>query len=88
MGDNVVKTSKEIASPGIIGPFCLEMVITDSLEIYVFEISARIVAGTNVGIGTSPYAYLKYGDRMYMGRRIALEIRKAWKNKQLPEIIT
>ena len=88
MGDNVVKTSKEIASPGIIGPFCLEMVITDSLEIYVFEISARIVAGTNVGIGTSPYAYLKYGDRMYMGRRIALEIRRARKNKQLLKIIT
>ena len=88
IGDNVVETSKEIALPGIIGPFCLETVITDNLEIYVFEISARIVAGTNVGIGASPYAYLKYGDNMYMGRRIALEIRRAWKGKKLPDIVT
>ena len=88
IGDNVVEASREIALPGIIGPFCLETVITDNLEIYVFEISARIVAGTNVGIGASPYAYLKYGDNMYMGRRIALEIRRAWKGKKLPEIVT
>ncbi|MCK4884698.1 formate--phosphoribosylaminoimidazolecarboxamide ligase, partial [Candidatus Bathyarchaeota archaeon] len=44
MGENVVKISKEIAPPGIIGPFCLETVITDDLKIYTFEISARIVA--------------------------------------------
>ncbi len=88
MGDSVVNASKDIVSAGIIGPFCLEMVITDNLEIYVFEISARIVAGTNVGIGTSPYAYLKHGNRMYMGRRIAVEIREARKRKQLPKIIT
>ncbi|MCJ7721255.1 formate--phosphoribosylaminoimidazolecarboxamide ligase, partial [Candidatus Bathyarchaeota archaeon] len=61
MGENVVEVSKKIAPPGIIGPFCLETVITDNLEIVTFEISARIVAGSNVGIGTSPYAYLKYG---------------------------
>lgn len=88
IGDNVMEASKEIAPPGIIGPFCLETVITDNLEIYVFEISARIVAGTNVGIGTSPYTYLKYGDNMYMGRRIALEIKQAVREKKLHEIVT
>ncbi|MGB9959665.1 MAG: formate--phosphoribosylaminoimidazolecarboxamide ligase [Candidatus Bathyarchaeales archaeon] len=87
MGDNVQKTAREIAPPGIIGPFCLETVITDKLEIYTFEISARIVAGTNVGIGTSPYAYLKYGEKMYTGRRIALEIREALKQKRLSEVV-
>jgi 5-formaminoimidazole-4-carboxamide-1-(beta)-D-ribofuranosyl 5'-monophosphate synthetase len=86
MGDNVVKTSKEIAPPGIIGPFCLETVITDNLKIYTFEISARIVAGTNVGIGTSPYAYLKFGERMWMGKRIAREIKQATENNRLEEI--
>jgi 5-formaminoimidazole-4-carboxamide-1-(beta)-D-ribofuranosyl 5'-monophosphate synthetase len=75
MGDDVARASKEIAPPGIIGPFCLETVITNRLEIFTFETSARIVAGSNVGIGTSPYAYLKYGEKMYMGRRIAREIR-------------
>jgi 5-formaminoimidazole-4-carboxamide-1-(beta)-D-ribofuranosyl 5'-monophosphate synthetase len=86
MGSNVVKTSKEIAPPGIIGPFCLETVITDDLKIYTFEISARIVAGTNVGIGTSPYAYLKYGERMWMGKRVAREIKQATENNRLEEI--
>jgi len=86
MGDNVVKASVEIAEPGIIGPFCLETVVTDDLKIYTFEISARIVAGTNIGIGTSPYTYLKHGERMWMGKRIAREIRRAIKNNRLEEI--
>ncbi|MCW4043997.1 MAG: formate--phosphoribosylaminoimidazolecarboxamide ligase [Candidatus Bathyarchaeota archaeon] len=86
MGDNVHKKAQELAPPGIIGPFCLETVITDDLKIYTFEISARIVAGTNVGIGTSPYAYLKYGENMYMGRRIALELKEALRQKRLNEV--
>jgi 5-formaminoimidazole-4-carboxamide-1-(beta)-D-ribofuranosyl 5'-monophosphate synthetase len=87
MGEAVHKKAMELAPPGITGPFCLETVITDDLKIYTFEISARIVAGTNVGIGTSPYAYLRYGENMYMGRRIALEIKKAAKQKQLQNIV-
>ncbi len=87
MGDNVVKVSENIAPPGIIGPFCLEVVITDKPEIFTFEISARIVAGSNVGIGTSPYAYLKYGERMYMGRRIAREIKCGIERNELERII-
>lgn len=86
MGDNVHKKARELAPPGIIGPFCLETVITDDLKIFTFEISARIVAGTNVGIGTSPYAYLRYGENMYMGRRIAVEVKDAIKQKRLHEI--
>ncbi len=86
MGDNVHKKAAELAPPGIIGPFCLETVITDDLRIFTFEISARIVAGTNVGIGTSPYAYLRYGENMYMGRRIAVEIKEAVKQKRLNEV--
>jgi 5-formaminoimidazole-4-carboxamide-1-(beta)-D-ribofuranosyl 5'-monophosphate synthetase len=57
------------------------------LKIFTFEISARIVAGTNVGIGTSPYAYLKYGENMYMGRRIAKEIKEAKEQKRLKDIL-
>lgn len=88
MGDRVHETAKKLAPPGIIGPFCLETVITDDLKIYTFEISARIVAGTNAGIGTSPYAYLKYGENMYMGRRIALEIKEALEQGRLHEVLT
>ena len=87
MGENITLLSRKIASPGIIGPFCLETVITDDLKIYTFEISARIVAGSNVGIGTSPYAYLKYGEGMYMGRRIAREIKNAVANNELEKVV-
>jgi len=87
MGDEVVRVSKEIAAPGIIGPFCLETIITDKTEIYTFEISARIVAGSNVGIGTSPYAYLRYGEGMYMGRRIAREIKNGIAADRLEEAV-
>lgn len=87
MGEKVVKISNEIAPPGIIGPFCLETVITDNMKIITFEISARIVAGSNVGIGTSPYAYLKYGEGMYMGRRIAREIKNAIVKNKLEQVI-
>jgi 5-formaminoimidazole-4-carboxamide-1-(beta)-D-ribofuranosyl 5'-monophosphate synthetase len=87
MGDNVHRKARELAPPGIIGPFCLETVITDDTRIFTFEISARIVAGTNVGIGTSPYAYLKYGENMYMGRRIAVEIKQAAKSGKLDKIV-
>jgi 5-formaminoimidazole-4-carboxamide-1-(beta)-D-ribofuranosyl 5'-monophosphate synthetase len=87
MGEKVVEVSKKIAPPGIIGPFCLETVITDDMKIYTFEISARIVAGSNVGIGTSPYAYLKYGEGMYMGRRIAREIKNAIENNELEKVV-
>jgi 5-formaminoimidazole-4-carboxamide-1-(beta)-D-ribofuranosyl 5'-monophosphate synthetase len=87
MGDNVHRKARELAPPGIIGPFCLETVITDDLRIFTFEISARIVAGTNVGIGTSPYAYLRYGENMYMGRRIAVELKEAVKLGRLGDIV-
>jgi 5-formaminoimidazole-4-carboxamide-1-(beta)-D-ribofuranosyl 5'-monophosphate synthetase len=87
MGDNVHRKARELAPPGIIGPFCLETVITDDLRIFTFEISARIVAGTNVGIGTSPYAYLRYGENMYMGRRIAVELKGAVKLGRLGEVV-
>jgi 5-formaminoimidazole-4-carboxamide-1-(beta)-D-ribofuranosyl 5'-monophosphate synthetase len=87
MGDNVMRKATELAPPGIIGPFCLETVITDSLEIYTFEVSARIVAGTNVGIGTGPYAYLKFGQNMYTGRRIALEIKNGLRKDRIREIV-
>ncbi len=86
MGENVHKKARDLALPGIIGPFCLETVVTDDLKIFTFEISARIVAGTNVGVGTSPYAYMRYGADMYMGRRIAVEIKAAIANKRLHEI--
>ena len=86
-GESVVEVSKEIAYPGMIGPFCLEAVFDDNAEMFVFEISARIVAGTNVGIPNSPYSYILWGENMYMGRRIAREIRMGIEKDKLEDLI-
>jgi len=84
---NVVEVSKEIAYPGMVGPFCLETVFDDNAEMFVFEISARIVAGTNVGIPASPYSYILWGENMFMGRRIAREIKLAIERDMLDSVI-
>ena len=86
IGGNVVEKSYDLFG-GMIGPFCLEAVITDALDIKVFEISARIVAGTNLFISGSPYSDL-IEPNLSMGRRIAKEIKMAKEQEKLPEIIS
>ncbi|MBI2601133.1 formate--phosphoribosylaminoimidazolecarboxamide ligase [Candidatus Daviesbacteria bacterium] len=88
MGDRVINVSKKLVPPkGLFGPFCLETIITSTDEIYVMEISARIVAGTNCFIDGSPYTYLLYDEPMSTGRRIAREIKLAIKKKRLKEVL-
>ena len=88
MGEKVVKKSQELISPqGLFGPFCLETIITPDQKFYVIEISARIVAGTNLFIEGSPYADLLYNEPMSTGRRIAREIKNAIKENRLEEIL-
>ncbi len=86
MGEAVVERSLELFG-GMIGPFCLETIVTDQLEFKVFEISSRIVAGTNLFSTGSPYSdFIEPG--MSTGRRIAQEIRLARKRDQLLEILS
>lgn len=87
MGERVVKASKELEPNGLIGPFCLETVVTPELEFFTFEISARIVAGTNPYINGSPYSDLKYDVPMSTGRRVAREIKLAIELNRLNEIL-
>jgi 5-formaminoimidazole-4-carboxamide-1-(beta)-D-ribofuranosyl 5'-monophosphate synthetase len=86
MGEQVVEKSLELFG-GMIGPFCLEAVVTDSLELKVFEISARIVAGTNLYISGSPYSDL-VDEKLSTGRRIGREIKMARDTNQLSEVIS
>ncbi len=87
MGEAVVRESVKLAPPGLFGPFCLETILTPEEDVYVFEISARIVAGTNPYVDGSPYTWLKYDEPMSTGRRIAREIKMAIKSKQLDKIL-
>ncbi len=86
-GENVIKVSKKIANPGLFGPFCLENIITPEGQIVTFEISARIVAGTNPYTHGSPYTWLRYKEPMSTGRRIAREIKLAIKQNKLKKVL-
>jgi 5-formaminoimidazole-4-carboxamide-1-(beta)-D-ribofuranosyl 5'-monophosphate synthetase len=86
MGERVVNESIKLFG-GIIGSFCLETVVTDQLEFKVFEISARIVAGTNPYISGSPYsAFIQ--PELSTGRRIAQEIKYAAQKNLLHKILS
>jgi 5-formaminoimidazole-4-carboxamide-1-(beta)-D-ribofuranosyl 5'-monophosphate synthetase len=86
MGEAVVNKSIELFG-GVIGPFCLETVVTEDLEFKVFEISARIVAGTNIYSAGSPYSeYIQPG--LSTGVRIAQEIKQGLKEDKLHEILS
>ena len=87
MGERTVKAAEEIMG-GLWGPFCLETILTDEMEFIVFEISARIVAGTNPFVNGSPYTWLRYDFPMSTGRRIAREIKQAIEEDRLDDILT
>lgn len=87
-GDNLVKTARKLVKPGMNGPFCLQGLCTDNLEIVVFEMSARIDGGTNTFMDSSPYSYLLFGEPMSMGRRISREIKNGIKQDKLDVLIT
>ncbi|MEO6991715.1 MAG: formate--phosphoribosylaminoimidazolecarboxamide ligase [Candidatus Baltobacteraceae bacterium] len=88
MGEDVVRVSREICPPkGLFGAFCIETIITPDAQFYIMEISARIVAGTNLFIDGSPYSYLNYSEPMSTGRRIAREIKNALLTNSLPRVL-
>lgn len=87
MGRRVVEASKKLAGKGLYGPFCLETIMDPNLRFFVFEISARIVAGTNPYIDGSPYTWLRYNEPMSTGRRVAREIKTAIEQDRLEEVL-
>ena len=89
LGEGAVAASLELedGARGMIGPFCLETIVNDKLEFRVFEVSARIVAGSNVAVGGSPYSDLNEPG-LSTGQRIARCIRKAIEKDCLSEILS
>lgn len=89
MGEGAVAASMELegAEQGMIGPFCLETIVTDKLEFRVFEVSARIVAGSNVAVGGSPYSDINEPG-ISTGQRVARCIRKAIEKDRLLDILS
>jgi 5-formaminoimidazole-4-carboxamide-1-(beta)-D-ribofuranosyl 5'-monophosphate synthetase len=84
--EKFVEATKRLVPPGLNGAFCLEMSVDRDLNVYTFEFSGRIVAGTNFFIPYSPYSYVMWGEPMSMGRRIAREIKDAFDVHRIEEI--
>jgi len=87
-GVKFVEETKKELPPGVIGPFCLESIVDDNMEIKVFEFSGRIVAGTNLYINGSPYSYLYWNEPMSTGRRLARELKLAIERNTIDKILT
>lgn len=87
ISSKIIQASRKLFYPGLIGPFCIEMIYHPEKGFKIFEISTRIVAGTNLYSHGSPYSYYYYNEPMSMGRRIAREIKEAVKIGKLGELV-
>ena len=86
-GDKFVAAVRKEYAPGLIGPFSLQSVITRDLEIVVYAVSLR-VPGNPILATTSPYTKYKYGTTFGVGRRIAMELRRAQQEGKLGMVVT
>jgi 5-formaminoimidazole-4-carboxamide-1-(beta)-D-ribofuranosyl 5'-monophosphate synthetase len=85
-GERIVERSLELFG-GMVGPFCVEGIMTEELDFKVFEISTRIVAGTNLFPSGSSYSDL-VRPGLSMGRRIAQELKLAQETGRLREVLS
>lgn len=87
MGERFAEAARRDFDPGIIGPFSLQSVITKDLEMVVYDVSLR-VPGNPILATTTPYTKYQYGETFGVGRRIAMEIRRAVTEDRLADIVT
>ncbi|MGZ4853286.1 MAG: DUF1297 domain-containing protein [Halobacteriota archaeon] len=89
MAERFVEFSKRHYSAPIIGPFCLQTIVDQNMDFYVYDIATRIGGGTNVhtNVGAS-YGNSLFGTRMSSGRRLALEVKRAIALDEVEKIIT
>ncbi|MFL6491231.1 MAG: DUF1297 domain-containing protein [Nitrososphaera sp.] len=87
MGDRITVAARKEYPPGIVGPISLQSIVTVDLDFVVYDVSLR-VPGNPIMATTSPYTKYYYGYTMGVGRRIAMEIKKAIWQRKLPDIVT
>ncbi len=87
VGERFVETVKEEYPPGIIGPFALQGAINKDLDFVVFDVSLR-VPGSPMLTTTSPYSKYYHGFVIGVGRRIAMELKRAMEQNRLKEVVT
>ena len=82
-----VETSIDLFPRGMLGAFCLETIYQPGKGFTIFEVSARIVAGTNLYPEGSPYSVYLFNEPMSTGRRIVREINEATKKNTLKKVV-
>ncbi len=87
IGKSFLGGFQKLTGEVIPGPFCIETIIDRKMDIYSFEFSGRIVAGTNIWMPHSPYSFVTHQEEMWMGRRIAREIRELLEKNRLEEAL-
>ncbi len=89
LGEKFVQASQIIYPPGIIGPFALQTIITagpPEKDIVVIDVSLRMPGSP--GISSTPYSQYLFGRPVSVGRRVAMEIKEAIRQKELKKILT
>lgn len=89
MGEAFVTATVKKFPPGIIGPFALQTLITPgppAKDIIVIDVSPRVPGSP--GITATPYSRYLYGSPVSVGRRIAMDIKKAYDSDQIKKVVT
>ncbi|VVB98024.1 5-formaminoimidazole-4-carboxamide-1-(beta)-D-ribofuranosyl 5'-monophosphate synthetase [uncultured archaeon] len=88
-GERMVEVCKHEYKPGIIGPFALQCAITEEdgeEELVVFDVSFRMPGSP--GTRFTPYPSYLFRENISFGRRIAMEIKEAEKQKMMDAVTT
>jgi 5-formaminoimidazole-4-carboxamide-1-(beta)-D-ribofuranosyl 5'-monophosphate synthetase len=88
MGERFVKAARAANPPGIIGPFALQCVIAAGPPkvFVVYDVSLRIPGSP--GTKFTPYSAYRWGREIFVGERIAREVKLARDAGRLADVCT
>jgi 5-formaminoimidazole-4-carboxamide-1-(beta)-D-ribofuranosyl 5'-monophosphate synthetase len=89
LGEKFVRVARQEYPPGIIGPFALQSAFIPgppSEKAIVFDISMRVQGSP--GTMFTPYSGYYYGKSLSVGKRVAMELKKAIQQNRLEETVT
>nr|QNO57981.1 5-formaminoimidazole-4-carboxamide-1-(beta)-D-ribofuranosyl 5'-monophosphate synthetase [Methanosarcinales archaeon ANME-1 ERB7] len=89
LGEKFVRVARQEYPPGIIGPFALQSAFIPgppSEKAIVFDISMRVQGSP--GTMFTPYSGYYYGESLSIGKRVAMELKKAIQQNRLEETVT
>jgi len=89
IGEKFITVAKEEYPPGIIGPFALQSTFIPGPpeeKAVVFDISMRVQGSP--GTRFTPYSGYRYEESLSVGKRVAMELRKAIQQNRMEETVT